>query len=167
MGGSLFLPALLTLSVLYALRAKVNVYEAFVRGAKEGLDTALSIAPYLCATLTAAALLRETGVMDAVQALAAPLLAFAGLPEETVSVIVLRPVSGSAALAAVADVMRETGADSRASRIACVISGASETVFFIGALYLGAADVRRARYAVPVSLIAYAAGVTAAAMIVR
>ena len=167
MSESLLLPALLLLAVLSALRARVNVYDAFVRGAKEGLATAAEIAPYLAAVLTAVALLRETGLMDAAQRLCAPALTRLGLPAESIGTILLRPLSGSAALASVADTLKTAGPDSRAARLCCVISGASETVFFTGSLYLGAAGVRRARYAVPVSLAAYAVGVIAAALIVR
>lgn len=165
MSEALLLPALMTLSLLLALRARVDVYGAFVRGAKEGLETVVSVAPYLCAILTATALFRETGLMDRLQASCAPLFGRLGIPKETMSVVLLRPLSGSAALGAVAQVMEMTGADSRASRIACMISGASETVFFTGALYLGAAGVKHARYAVPVSLMAYGVGVLTAALI--
>ena len=167
MSQSLLMPALLTLALLSCLHARADAYEVFVSGAKEGLLTAVSIAPYLCAILTVVTLLRETGLMDRVQGLCSPLFALAGLPAETMSVVLLRPLSGSAALAAVTEVMHATGADSRAALISCVISGASETVFFTGSLYLGAAGVRRARYAIPVSLIAYAVGVLAAARLVR
>ena len=167
MNESLLLPALLMLALLSALHAKVNVYDAFVKGAKEGLATAVEIAPYLAAVLTAVALLRETGLMDAAQRVCAPLLTALGLPAESVGTILLRPLSGSAALASVADVLKTAGPDSRAARLCCVISGASETVFFTGSLYLGAAGVRRSRYAVPVSLAAYAVGVLAAALVVR
>lgn len=167
MSESLLMPALLTLALLSCLRARTDAYEAFVRGAREGLMTALEIAPYLCAILTAVSLLRETGLMDRAQAFCSPVFAMLGMPAEAMSVVLLRPLSGSAALAAVTEVMRATGADSRAALISCVISGASETVFFTGSLYLGAAGVRRARYAIPVSLVAYAAGVVAAAWIVR
>lgn len=163
---ALLLPALVVLGVLSALRARANVYDAFVRGAKEGLETAVEIAPYLVAVLTAVALLRETGLMDAAQALCAPLLEKLGLPLESAGVVLLRPLSGSAALAAVTDVMRACGPDSRAAKLCCVISGASETIFFTGSLYLGAAGVKKAGYVVPVALVAYAVGVMAAAQLV-
>lgn len=166
MSESLLLPALLTLSLLACLHARADAYEAFVRGAKEGLATALEIAPYLCAILTAVSLLRETGLMERAQALCMPLFARLNIPAESMSVILLRPLSGSAALAAVTEVMHAAGADSRAAVLSCVISGASETVFFTGSLYLGAAGVQRSRYAIPVSLAAYAVGVAAAAVIV-
>jgi len=163
---ALLLPALLTLAVLCCLRAGRDVYGTFVLGAKEGLLMAAEILPYLCAILTAVSLLRETGLMDRLQALCAPALVSLGLPREAMGVVLLRPLSGSAALAAVSDVMRVCGADSRAARLCCVISGASETVFFTGSLYLGAAGVRRARYAVPAALAAYAVGVAAACALV-
>lgn len=164
--SALLLPALLVLAVLSSLHARVNVFDAFVEGAKEGLQTAVDMLPYLAAILTAVSLLREVGLMERLQALCAPLLAHAGLPQESVGVVLLRPLSASASLGAVSDVIRMAGADSRAARLACVISGASETVFFTGSLYLGAAGVRRSRYAIPVSLAAYAAGVGAAALLV-
>jgi len=164
---SLLMPALLTLALLSCLRARVDAYEAFVRGAKEGLQTAMEVAPCLCAILTAVSLLRETGLMDRAQAFCSPVFSKLGMPAEAMSVVLLRPLSGSAALAAVTEVMHAAGADSRAAVIACVISGASETVFFVGSLYLGAAGVRKARYAIPVSLAAYVVGVMAAAFLVR
>lgn len=165
--SSYILPALIVAAILCGLRARIDVYEAFVRGAKEGLVTLLTMTPYLCAVLTAASLLRGTGVMDGLEAWLAPALSRIGLPPETAGVVLLRPLSGSAALGAVQDVLASAGADSRAGRLACVICGASETVFFTGSLYLGAAGIRRSRWAIPAALLAYASGVLAAALLVR
>lgn len=164
---ALILPSLVTAVILYGLCRRVNVYEAFVRGAREGLLTLCSVAPYLAAILTATALLRESGAMDALIALLTPVFACVGLPAEVAGVVLIRPFSGSAALAAVGDVMRECGADSRAGFLACVISGAGETVFFTSSLYLGAAGVHATRYALPAALAAYAGSVLAAGMICR
>ena len=161
--SALFLPTLCVAVMLTGLLARVNVYNAFVRGAKEGLATLAQMAPCLCAILSATALWRETGLLNALTDVLKPALEMLHLPGEAASVVLLRPLSGSAALAAVSDVMRQCGADSRAARLCCVISGASETVFFTASLYLGAANVKRARYAVPAALLAYAAGVLAAA----
>ena len=143
--SALFLPALCAAVLTAGLFARIDVYGAFVRGAKAGMETLLQMAPCLCAVLTLEAL---------------------RLPGEAAAVVLLRPLSGSAALAAVSDVMARMGADSRAARLCCVISGASETVFFTASLYLGAAGVKRSRYAVPAALVAYAAGVWAAAWLV-
>ena len=163
--SSYILPALVVFVLLSGMRARIDVYDAFVRGAKDGLCTLLHMAPYLCAILTAAALLRETGVLAAVESAAAPLLSLIGIPKEAAPVVLIRPLSGSASLAAVAEVMRTAGADSRAARIACVISGASETILFTASLYLGAAGVRRAGYAAGAALAAYIAGLMAAGAI--
>ena len=164
--SALFLPALCAAVVLLGLFARVNVYDAFVRGAREGLATLVQMAPCLCAVLTLTALLRETGLLGALTEALRPALEALRLPGEAAAVVLLRPLSGSAALAAVSEVIERCGADSRAARLSCVISGASETVFFTAALYLGAAGIRRARYAVPAALLAYAAGVLAAARLV-
>ncbi len=161
--SALFLPTLCAAVVLMGLAARVNVYDAFVRGAKEGLATLVQMAPCLCAVLSLTALWRETGLLGALTEALEPLLAALNLPVEAASVVLLRPLSGSAALAAVSDVIRQCGADSRAARLCCIVSGASETVFFTESLYLGSAGIRRARYAVPAALLAYAAGVLAAA----
>lgn len=164
--SSYLVPSLVVLALLCGMRARIDVYSAFVRGAKEGLMTLIGMAPYLCAVLTAAALLRETGAMDLLEGLLAPAFSRFGIPAEAAGVVLLRPLSGSAAMAAVQAVIAQTGVDSRAARLAGVISGASETVFFTGSLYMGAAGIKDGRYTVPVALIAYAAGVLAAALCV-
>ena len=162
--SALFLPALCAAVLTAGLFARIDVYGAFVRGAKAGMETLLQMAPCLCAVLTLTALLRETGLLAALTEALRPALEALRLPDG--AVVLLRPLSGSAALAAVSDVMARMGADSRAARLCCVISGASETVFFTASLYLGAAGVKRSRYAVPAALVAYAAGVWAAAWLV-
>ncbi len=164
---ALLLPALVTLCLVYGALRGVPVYEAFVRGAKDGLTTLLSIVPYLTAILTATALLGESGAMDALIARLEPVLGALGLPAETAAVVLLRPFSGSAAIAAVDGVLASCGADSRAGLLACVLCGAGETVFFTSSLYLGAAGVRRSRHALPCALAAYGAGVAAAALLCR
>ena len=127
--SALFLPALCIAVILAGLLARTNVYDAFVRGAEEGLATLIQIAPCLCAILSATALWRETGLLTALTDGLKPVFAALRLPGEAASVVLLRPLSGSAALAAVNDVIRQCSVDSRAARLACVISGESETVF--------------------------------------
>lgn len=161
----MLLPTLVVACVLYALHRRVAVYDAFVQGARDGLAALAQTLPYLAAIFTATTLLRGVGAMDALTALLSPILALVGLPSEVAGVVLIRPLSGSAALAAVGDVMENCGADSRAGLLACVISGAGETVFFTSSLYLGAAQVRRSRYALPVALAAYACGILAAGLL--
>ena len=157
------LPFLLFILTLIALRRRADVYAAFVDGAREGLMTLVNMAPYLAAILTATGLLRAGGAMDALLAAAEPVFKGLGLPGEAAPVLLLRPLSGSAALTEAQALMASLGADSHAARLACVVCGASETVFFTGSLYLGAAGVRKSRYAIPAALIGYTAGVLTAA----
>ena len=164
--SSYLLPGLLVFALLCGMHARIDVYSAFVRGAKDGLETLLQMTPYLCAILTATALLRQTGVMEWLTEMFSPVLAMTGIPGEAAGVVLLRPLSGSAALGAVQDVMAQYGADSRAARFACVISGASETILFTGALYMGAAGVKNGRRAICAAFCAYAAGVLTAAICV-
>ena len=98
--SALLLPALAVLCVLLGLRARVDVYAAFVRGAQEGLRTLAGMCPYLAAILMVTALWRQTGLTDALTELLSPLLLAVGLPRETAGVVLLRPLSGSAAMAA-------------------------------------------------------------------
>ena len=167
MGESFVLPGLVLCCVLSGLHARIDVYAAFVSGAKEGLKTLAEMAPYLCAMLMATGLLRETGILSAMEKWIAPLLGVIGLPKETAWVLLLRPVSGSASLAAVNDVMLALGPDSRAARICCVVSAASETVFFTGSVYMGAAGMRHSRYAFPAAMAAYLVGILAASVLMR
>ena len=162
--SSYLLPGFVVLVLLCGIRARIDVYNAFVRGAKDGLMTLVQMLPYLCAALTATALLEQTGVMDALRAWLSPVLARWRIPCEAAGVVLLRPLSGSAALSAVRDVITGSGPDSRAARFACVISGASETIFFTGSLYMGAAGVKSGRRVIWVALCAYAAGILAAAL---
>jgi len=164
--SSFILPALALLAVLCGLRARIDVYGAFVHGAKEGLSTLMDMLPYLCTVLTASVLMRESGAMAAIERFCEPIMEMANLPQEATGVLLLRPLSGSASLAEVKTMMDALGPDSRAVRICCVVSAASETVFFTGSLYLGAAGVKKSRGAVAVALIAYAAGVLAAGLMI-
>ena len=159
---SALLPLLLFVAVLCALRRRADVYAAFVSGAKEGLLTLVGMAPYLAAILAATSLLRESGALDALLGMIGPALSALGVPAEVAPALLLRPLSGSAALAQAREVMRASGVDSRAARIVSGVCGASETVFFTGSLYFGAAGVRRTRYAIPAAMIGYLAGVAAA-----
>lgn len=164
--SSCLVPAFVVLAILCGLCARIDVYSAFVRGAQEGLVTLVKMLPYLCAVLTAVSLLRETGALGVLEAALSPLMEVLGVPREAAGVVLLRPLSGSAALAAVRDVLAHEGAESRAGRLACVISGASETILFTGSLYLGAAGVRRPGYALGAALAGYAVSVAAAGWLI-
>lgn len=161
------LPLLMTFTALFALCRGTPLYEALTEGIREGLHTVLRIFPPVAAILTAAAMFRASGALEVLTGLLAPLLGRLGIPPETVGLMLLRPLSGSAALAAGTEIIRSAGPDSMTGRIAAVMLGATETTFYTVSVYLGAAGVRRSRYAVPAALAADLTGFLTAALFVR
>lgn len=160
-------PLLLMGTALYALGKRVNVYEALTKGAEEGLGILLRILPPLVGLMTAVYMLRASGAMEAAGRVLAPLLEAAGIPPETAGLLLIRPVSGSGALAIGSELMSAYGPDSAIGRTAAVMLGSTETTFYTIAVYFGAAGVRKTRYAVPAALIADLTGFAAAAFAVR
>lgn len=160
-------PCLLAGAALYALRQRVDVFSALTQGAGEGLSVVIRILPALAALLTAVYMLRASGALDALTALLAPALTVLGVPPETAPLLVIRPLSGSGALAAGGDIMRQYGPDSYIGRCAAVMLGCTETTFYTVAVYFGAAGITRTRYTIPAALTADLAAYLAAAWAVR
>ena len=161
------LPLLLSGASLWGARRRVDVYDALVTGGKSGLQVAVSILPALAALLTAVYMLRASGAMDALAAALAPVLGLLGIPPETAALLLVRPVSGSGALAVGNQIMEQYGPDSAVGRTAAVMLGCSETTFYTVAVYFGAAGIRRTRYTIPAALTADLAAFVAAAWAVR
>ena len=160
-------PLLLAGIPLYALARGVNVYAAFLEGAKGGFETGIRIVPPLVAVLVALGMLRASGALDAAARLLAPLLDPLGVPASVLPLVVIRPLSGGAALGVVGDVLRAEGPDSYAGRLASVMCGSTETTFYVLAVYFGAAGISRYRHALPAALLADLAGMAAAVVVVR
>ncbi len=150
--------ALALFCVLAGMIRRAPVYDAFLTGALEGLDTARRIVPSLVGMLCAIAALRACGVLDAICRVCAPALTAAGLPPGVLPLMLLRPLSGSASLAMLSDIMAQYGPDSREGLTACALMGSSETIFYTCTLYLSAAGVKRSRHAIPAALLAWLAG---------
>ena len=161
------IPILLAGIPLLALSRRVKVYPAFVDGAKAGFETAVRIIPPLVAIFVALAMLRASGAMDAVTRALAPLTAALGIPASVLPMVLVRPLSGGAALGVVGDVLRAEGPDSHAGRLVSVMAGSTETTFYVLAVYMGAAGVTRYRQALAAGLLADLAGMAAAVVAVR
>ncbi|HEX9052135.1 MAG TPA: nucleoside recognition domain-containing protein [Anaeromyxobacter sp.] len=161
------IPLLLAGIPAVALARGVKVYPAFVEGAKQGFETAVRIIPALVAILVALGMLRASGAMDAATRALAPVTGWLGVPADVVPMILVRPLSGSAALGVVGDVLRADGPDSYAGRLASVMAGSTETTFYVLAVYMGAAGISRYRHALPAALLADLAGFAAAVIAVR
>lgn len=161
------LPLLIGGVILAALFHKTPAFAVFVRGAREGLDTAVSILPSLVALLTAVSMLRASGAIEALAYWMEPLLSKVGIPAETLMLMLIKPFSGSGALATGADIMQEFGPDSFIGQVAAVMLGSSETTFYTISVYFGAAGITKTRYAVPAALLADLTAFVMAALTVR
>jgi spore maturation protein B len=161
------IPSLLAGVSLMALRRKENAYDILLSGTAEGLKLLTSIVPALILLLTAVSMLRASGAVEAISAFLSPAFSFFGIPPETAMLVLVRPISGSAALAIGAELMREYGTESLVGRTAAVMLGSTETTFYVISVYFGAAGVRKTRYAIPAALIADLTGFFMAALTTR
>ena len=160
-------PFLLLTAALLTLRRRENSYDILLQGGAEGLKILLTIVPALVVLLTSVHMLRASGAMELLADLLAPIYQFLGIPPETAMLVLIRPISGSAALAVGADLMARYGPDSLIGRTVAVMLGSTETTFYTISVYFGAAGIRKTRYAVPAALIADITGFLMAAWSVR
>ncbi len=160
-----FLPGLILVIVGGGFVKGVPVYEAFVKGAKEGLKTAATILPYMIAMLSAIILMQRSGFLSALTQLMTPVFSLLGIPQSVAPLMLLRPFSGSASLAMLQHILETQGADSRAGLIACTLMGSTETIFYTCGLYLGAAGVKKSKHAIPAALAAWLVGSVAAGLL--
>lgn len=164
---TMLIPLILAGTALYAMVRRVDVYDALLCGAKDGLSVLLRIVPALVALLPAVYMLRASGALELAAEALGPVLSALGIPAETVGLMLVRPVSGSAALGVGAELISSYGPDSLVGRTAAVMLGSTETTFYTIAVYFGAAGIVKTRYAVPAALCADLAGFLAAAWAVR
>lgn len=165
--SSFVIPFLLATVAVCGLGHRVDIYAALIRGSEEGLRTLLRIVPALVALLTAVSMFRASGAMDVLSSLLAPALSWLGIPPETAPLMLIRPISGSGALAVAADLIRQAGPDSYIGRVAAVMLGSTETTFYTIAVYFGSAGIHRTRHTIPAALAADLTGFVASALLVR
>ena len=162
------LPTLLPLAVsIAAVLRGVDVFSAMADGARRGFSVMERVLPSLVCLLPAVYMLRASGALDALTRLAAPVLEKAGIPAQTAGLMLLRPLSGSAALAAGSELMARYGPDSVVGRTAAVMLGSTETTFYVLTVYFGGLEIKSSRRAVAAALIADAVGFLAAARCAR
>jgi len=155
----LFIPAMLTFIIGYGVIKRAPIYDYFIEGAKEGLQSAVEILPFIIAIFVGIESLVSSGAMDFFENLIRPLFERLGIPEGLISLILLRPVSGSGALVNLQQVLESSGADSLTGRAASVMMGSCETIFYVLALYFGVTKVKQVRHALSVGIITYIVGV--------
>jgi spore maturation protein SpmA len=163
--SNLILFVIIVAFIVAALIKRVNVYEAFIEGAKGGIQTSLTIIPYLVGMLVAISVIRNAGVLGYIVQGLEWLIRLAGLDTAFTPALptaLMKPLSGSGSRALMIDAMKTYGVDSFVGRLACVFQGSADTTFYIVALYFGSVGVRKTRYAIPCGLIADVAGIVAA-----
>ena len=160
-------PVLLFFAAALALGRRENAYNLLLDGAADGLKLLVTLIPALVLLLTAVTMLRASGAMNIVSGFLSPVFQFFGIPPETAMLVLVRPISGSAALAVGADVMSQYGVDSLVGRTAAVMLGSTETTFYTISVYFGAAGIRKTRYTIIAALIADMTGFLVASLTVR
>jgi spore maturation protein SpmA len=163
----LAIPFLLSFFPLYATLRRVPVYEEFVEGAKEGIQVALRIIPFLVAILVAVGMFRAAGGINLLSQALDPIFQRVGFPSELLPLVFMRPLSGSGTMGIFTELVATHGPDSLISRMAGTIMGSTETTFYVIAVYFGSVAIRRTRHAVPAGLLADLAGVIASVIVCR
>lgn len=147
-------PFLLLVSSVLALKKKENAYDLLLDGAADGLKLLVTLIPTLILLLTSITMLRSSGAMEYISKFLSPIFSFFGIPPETALLVLIRPFSGSAALAAGTELMSQYGPDSLIGRTAAIMLGSTETTFYAISVYFGAAGIKKTRYTIPAALIA-------------
>jgi len=167
-GANLLLLCIIAGFIVAGIRKKINVYDAFIEGAKEGFKTAVTIIPYLIAMLVAIGMFRASGAMDALVNGIAAGFAYFGVNSDWVAALptaLMKPLSGSGARGMMVDAMSTYGADSFVGRLSCIFQGATDTTFYILAVYFGSVGIKNIRYSAGVGLLADLVGVVAAVFV--
>ena len=160
-------PVLLLITSALALRKKENAYDILLSGTAEGLKLLTSVVPALILLLTAVSMLRASGAVEVISAFLSPAFSFFGIPPETAMLVLVRPLSGSAALAVGAELMGQYGVDSLIGRTVAVMLGSTETTFYTISVYFGAAGIKKTGYTIPAALFADFVGFFTASLTVK
>jgi len=160
-------PCIFLFSFLFAMHRKVKVYDSFTEGIKGAIPLVLSVFPYVAAVTMLSKLLDVSGVGNKLEQWLCPFFQFLGIPKELASLVLIKPLSGSGSIAVLTDVLETYGIDSYVSRCACVLYGASETVFYIGAVYFAGLKRKKLPLAIAISLFAYLAAVLLCCLLCR
>ncbi len=163
----IIIPLVAVIFVLWGLIKKVGVFDAFLKGAREGLSTAYMIAPTLVGLITAVTMLRSSGAIEALTTAITPVAEKLGFPAQIVPVALLRPISGGGSSALLVSILEEYGADSFVGRIVSVMAGSTETTFYAIAVYFGSVGIKKSRHTLTAGLCADFTAVVFSVLTVR
>lgn len=161
------LPVILILLIVFCIIKRVKVYDCFLEGTKDSLSLIKSIFPYVAAIFVCIELFKASGLSTIVSGWLAKPLSYLGIPSEITEIILLVPLSGNGTIALLESIINDYGVDSYPARCAAVIAGATETIFYISAVYFSACKVRKLRYAIPVAIFCTLIGTVVACLLCR
>lgn len=161
------LPVILILLIIFCAIKRVKVYDCFLEGTKDSLSLIKSIFPYVATIFICIELFKASGLSHTVSQWLAKPLGFLGIPKEITEILLLVPLSGNGTIALLESIITEHGVDSYPARCAAVIAGATETIFYISAVYFSQCKVRKLRYAIPVALFCTLLGTVVACALCR
>jgi len=161
------IPFIIIFIVIIGYMRKVKVYEVFTEGAKEGFTTAVMIIPFLVAMLVGIGIFRASGAMDFLINILSPVTNLLGIPSETLPMALMRPLSGGGAQGVMTEIFNTHGPDSFIGRVTATMMGATETTFYVLAVYFGSIAVTNTRHCLPAGLLADLAGFVASVIVVR
>lgn len=152
--GFYIIPLSILIIVIIGFIQKVKVFDIFLLGAKQGLESTISLIPSLVGLIVAISMLKSSGALDIFTNFISPVCNFIGIPKEVVPMALLRPISGSGSIALLDDILKSNGADSFIGKLASIISGSTETTFYTLTVYFGAVGIKNSRHAISSAVIA-------------
>ena len=156
------LPAIILIILTMGLVKKVPIYEVFTDGAKDGFKVAVNIIPYLVAIIVGISMFRACGIVEMIQNSLSGFLSAIHVPADTIPLMIVRSLSGSAALGVFSDIAHTLGPDDYATKLSAIMVGSSETTFYVLAVYFGAVGISKLRYSLLVGVLADIIGIVAA-----
>jgi len=160
--SAFILPCIIVFILTYALFKKVNLYEAFIDGAKEGLKTSINVIPYIVAIMVAVGMFRASGAIDNIATLLQKPLAHFHVPADVLPIMFIRSLSGSANIGLLGDIVSNVGPDNYTAKLAAIMVGSSETTFYVLSVYFGAVGIKKFRYSLLAGILADAMGIVMA-----
>ena len=164
---ALIVPLIFLFTFVFALVKKIRVYDMFTEGVKGAIPLILSIFPYIAAVTMLTKIFEVSGLEQTFSKWLSPLFAFVGIPEEIAPLLLVKPLSGSGSIAVLSDILNSYGVDSYIARCACVAYGASETIFYVGAVYFAGLKRKKLSLALVISVFSYLAGVVLCCFLCR
>ena len=165
--SNLIIPLLVLSVVIYAIKKKINVYEAFVDGAKESFDMIINLFPTFLAMILGINIIINSGLIPSILNIVKPVFEYVKIPLEIIPMAIMRPISGSSSLAILNNIFANIGPDSLAGRIGSIVQGSTDTTFYVISLYFGSVGIKKIKYALWAGLFADLLGILSSIIIVK